>query len=666
MGWKIHVLDTCDERAAASDIQPVVVPAPKNFAEESNDDLEESPSIQIETRVKPNVIITVDKEDNDSKSVISETKVTDNLPSSTPSPTTEQTSITSTTTTTITTTEHASTTPVTFTFAPPQLVSVSESYAKSPASLYQHLHKLHKQQPNEYYLRPSQPLPNFYNTYQFSPPSNTTIMIQSTVPVTLPTIPKLIASTIILNDSFFVPPVSKFPSKFNYPMLPRPISRSPYPKRSIPMKFIGRHPNIPHMRLKHFEKYLPRYPYPSARPYNFEFVRPLKQQVLSIMAQSLPLIARPLPHPINLPIQDKTMYTPIKEINKVQISPQQAPTEREPEIQTASSTTIVDFTPKFIQVRPAINTGFRPSSVQMETGFKPIITKELQERMDQADDDGIEIRDEGEIGVIDKDIEDNYGLKPVHVFEPMFFPSPTDKFAKDKVFKINKRFPMKKRQQYVKVVIKKPRSINTTEDELLAEANERSETYYLPPKGQMPVNVVQQHSNIDIELPESDLHIDSPPDVVVTYDGKKVSGQSLTAKISDRPSILDSRISKASSFIKARPQFVKYTGELPPLNPELLFGGVPQRSSGVLSRELDTPELPPAGTTHYTSTRLSRITREQNEGKREKREAHHTPEHTAEQQRQNKTKTSGAQTTANIQVSVFLVCLASKYFLLQN
>lgn len=547
-------------------------------------DLEDSPSIQIETRVKPNDIITVDKEDKESKSVISEKKIVD-IPI-VPRPEQPQ--------------EH-SLAPVRLIYAPKQ--TIPHLYSTLPAHLHQQLHQLHRHQSNPYYLRTSKPLQNLYDTTTSHDSSISLYTNATSAQVAIKTTPDLLQSSFQINDSFLIPPSVILPPKFRDVTYPRPAGRpQTYPKRAIPMKIIDRYPS--NMSPMRFKKFFTKYPYQSLRPY-MEFVRPnpnSKRQPFPLMPYSFPIIA--VSSKVNAPPMNKTVFANIEEVVDVEVSPQQASTEREPEIQTASTSNIVDIPPIFIG--PAVNTGFKPSSIKMETGFKPIITKEFQDRMDHQNEEEIDIEDEGETGIIDKDSENNYQHKPIHAFEPMFVPSPTDKFIKGKIVKFYKRPAMKKHHHYLEVIIKQPRSFNETQDELVAEAAERSETYYLPPKGQPPVGYANSPSNIDIETPYSDINIDSPPDIVVTYDGKRVSGQSLTAKISDRPTAFETRISKASTFIQARPQFVKFTGELPPLNTESLFGGV-QQKTGVLSRELDTPVLPSANNGATTSIKLSRV-----------------------------------------------------------
>lgn len=548
-------------------------------------DLEESPSIQIETRVKPNHFLTVDKEDKEYKTIISEKKIVE-VPN-VPSPTSQQTQ------------EHSST-PVSYSHASQQ--TLPGMYPESPEELFQHAYELHKQNSDIFY-ESNQPLK--ISTISQKPFSilSTYSTIDEITPAATKTATNSFESSSLANSSYLIPPFAKNPPKFNDFLLPRPTNRpNTYPKRTNSNNK-ARYPNIPPIRSKPFKNFFLRSPYQEYRPYSYEFD---KSNVYPIRQKPLTFNYMPMRHnTLKNPQYNRTIFG-VKQVENVEISPLQASTEREPEIQTASTTNIIDIVPSF--KRPAINTGFKPSSVKMESGFKPILTKEIQDRMDQSNEE-IDIKDEGEIGIIDKDTKNNYEYKPVHVFEPMFVPSPTDKFAKEKNVKIDKRPVAKKHQQYLKIVIKQPRTFNETQDELVAEAAERAETYYLPPKGERPIDIVREPSNIDIESPDSDLNIDSPPDVVVTYDGKRVSGQSLTAKISERPTAFESRLSKASTFIQARPQFVKFSGELPPLNPESLFGGSPKQTTGVLSRELDTPPLPTNGNDATGSTKLSRVTR---------------------------------------------------------
>ena len=81
------------------------------------------------------------------------------------------------------------------------------------------------------------------------------------------------------------------------------------------------------------------------------------------------------------------------------------------------------------------------------------------------------------------------------------------------------------------------------------------------------------------------------------------------------------------------PQFAPFNGELPPLNAATPDTNAPQLKPGgsVISRGIDNPQ-PPA--TKLKPVRFSRSNNTGGEGGRSKRNAHHTPEHTAQQQQQ--------------------------------
>lgn len=153
------------------------------------------------------------------------------------------------------------------------------------------------------------------------------------------------------------------------------------------------------------------------------------------------------------------------------------------------------------------------------------------------------------------------------------------------------------------------------EDDKIAMAAERVEAYYLPPDDRKtkPVDKIRKPSNIDI-----------PPGSVVTFDGKTVSGTSLTAPILGGGTF-EARSSKAAEFLRHSPQFGPFRGEIPPLDHHSInLASLPQlNSQAVINRDLNAPALAPAGA---QTTRLAPL--------RFKRTAHHTPEHTAEQERQ--------------------------------
>ncbi|VEN64735.1 unnamed protein product [Callosobruchus maculatus] len=575
LGWKIIVHDSCDGQAAASSVQEVAVAPPTDFQDKSDVDLEDSPSIQVETMVKAN---NISKEDHPAKShaqsaVVSERPVIrpDLLP-----------------------TEHTST----------------QSTQADP--FFRWNRPLWQQTPK--YFRPSTLLnetPESTNFHfdKITTTSSTTTTTTTTSTTTTTTTPKPVDNVAVpssaLNETFLLPPPPKYMSRppgyhkrtsMHYPVKLRqpPLNLVPRPNPVVPSK-------------SKFQWSPPKLVF-SNRPYQFE------QPKYS-------------PKPTFLPPQQVTTKHPVVEetkfrgqVHNVEISPQQPSTEREPEIQTAPSPSVLDITP--VYVRPAFNTGFRPGSIKIESGFKPIISKDFQDRMDEDVDEPL-VEPEGETGVIEVAGEEKFENKPIQVFEPMFVPSPTDKPVKPTKRKVvHKRPVVKEIPEYTKIVVKHTRSLPDPIEDQKAEAAERVESYYLPPvnQKQKPMQRISQPSNIDIEAPE-ELDIGSPPDIVVTYDGKRVSGQSLTAKVSDRTPVVETKFSKASAFIRARPQFGKFKGELPPLNPEFINKNAPQLQTGSLSRDLDTPAVPSG------STRLSKV------GSRSKRAAHHTPEHTKEEER---------------------------------
>lgn len=305
----------------------------------------------------------------------------------------------------------------------------------------------------------------------------------------------------------------------------------------------------------------------------------------------------------------------------VEISPQQASTEREPEVYSKKK----PYAPLISVIQPspqkehykddmplAVNTGFHPESVVIEGGFRPIINKESTRR---SDDEGPELKYESEIGVIDVNVKNTSNT--------IILPKKSLKAEK-------RRATASKNPVYI--VFKRGRS----ESDEVADAAERVESYYLPPPNQRPkaIDEAKQPSNIDI-----------PPGTVVTYDGKKVSGASLTIKPHDTSTVLEARSSKAYEYIKAHPQYGPFKGELPPLDTKFLLETAPQLQSRgtVINRELDTPDLP-------HSTKLTRV---DSKHIRNKRAPHHTPEHTAEQANNN--NNNNQTTTGSSEVGAKLI-----------
>lgn len=695
LGWKINVHDSCDEQPAASELKPVKIEAPDDLLDKSDIDLDESPSVRIETRVNPNSLFKEDTEDKEFKSTVSEKKIIP--PTLDPLSSTRQPQ------------EKLPNEP----FLTRSQQSYFDPFYQSTGPYFAQLthnpnpfEQIQLQQPPQYF-RPSTLLntvhetatPNFIKEVVFSPtttPSTTTTTAVSTTEKTISTTERLSTTTqasqkptdniaIAANDrqnlSYIMPPpIINLPPKFNTLVFRRPLGPSPgFPKRPMqfPMKMAIRPPmrQFPMQKVTYKKIYRPQHkiPYgmPHIRPYTFPFEnKPMFHPHIPPKTPVAPSFFVSQPSPVKIQPQSVqnqmisivvTESSKTDEIKNVEISPLQASTEREPEIQTAPSTSIMDITPMFI--RPAYNTGFKPGSVKIESGFKPIVSKEFQDRMDNEPD----IEYESEMGVVNVDNSDQYEFKPIQSFEPMFVPSPTDKTVKEKRVKVQKRILKKRYYPYTKIVLKHPRSLPDDIEEPIAEAAERVETYYLPPSDNKnkPIDIVRKPSNIDIEAPDFS-NIDSPPDVVVAYDGKKVSGQSLTAKISDHATLLDQRLSKATQYIKTMPQIGKFKGELPPLNPAFIDKNAPQlqSKSGVLSRDLDTPSPPSSSYLPQGLTRLSRVRKgDKDAGNRRKRAAHHTPEHTAEQEAKRNNTAVNFSSKLKLSVNSYLSIIVVAYFL---
>ncbi|KAL1494772.1 hypothetical protein ABEB36_010317 [Hypothenemus hampei] len=295
----------------------------------------------------------------------------------------------------------------------------------------------------------------------------------------------------------------------------------------------------------------------------------------------------------NTPIRPQLSQTPIfaqKPIKHVEISPQQASTEREPNLQNSGLSTFIrqSSEEKSVTYQTPKNKGFDPDSIVIEGGFKPIIAKRADDRID------LEIDSEGQSGVIDVKQKKNFIRTPIG-------------------------------HEIVKVIIRS-RSLIDSDVEPEMAAAEREEVYYLPPPGPIAISKSPNlPSELDFEAPAPPdtptvtKDAVSPPDVVVTFDGKRVSGASLTAKPFDKAIVLQ-RGSKATELLRGHPQSVPFRGDLPPLDPNVLFkeNSAAAPNTGVLNRNLDTPLLT-SGT-----TKLQRV----------RRRAHHTPEHTAQQKQE--------------------------------
>lgn len=218
--------------------------------------------------------------------------------------------------------------------------------------------------------------------------------------------------------------------------------------------------------------------------------------------------------------------------------------------------------PKGQKESSSLSNGFKADSVIVEGGFKPIVRRrsdeeeeeELMVTSNRRSDDNGELNEQSEEGdalFVNQEV-------PTAVFEPMFIPSPRDNVNK-------KHLP---KEHLTGDLI----DMDVEEgDDKMAMAAERVDAYYLPP-----------------DMPHTPPHLSAYPEgSVVTFDGKAVLDTSLVNSLPLQLPIYTSHInnnqyqssgghlSKTQQLIRNTPQFVPFRGEIPPIGqdiapPELL------------------------------------------------------------------------------------------------
>lgn len=205
---------------------------------------------------------------------------------------------------------------------------------------------------------------------------------------------------------------------------------------------------------------------------------------------------------------------------------------------------------------PAHNTGFKPDSVIVEGGFRPIV----QRRNDDADIDLMPTnrRRDDNISDIDEAMEGDALFINQNVdnqaFEPMFIPSPPDSVNSSH----KRRMPDLINGDLHDMEVEEG-------DDKLAMAGERVDAYYLPP---------------DTRKKPSKIY---PEGSVVTYDGKAVLDMSLVNLPPPPPppkgkiTYSAGHLSRSEQLVRNSPQFGPFTGEMPPPIPEFVGAdGAPQ------------------------------------------------------------------------------------------
>ncbi|KAL0861185.1 hypothetical protein ABMA27_009668 [Loxostege sticticalis] len=222
---------------------------------------------------------------------------------------------------------------------------------------------------------------------------------------------------------------------------------------------------------------------------------------------------------------------------------------------------------------PAVNTGFKPDSIVIESGFKPIIREPLMAAEDRITDDGDGSANRRE----DTDVEEDYEESPQYInhaypsdkitetFEPMFIPSPEDHLiaTEDRtkeIFPSNHAKEDRPHPVYVK-----------TENELNALFGKKNMEKEVPSDMIMESNKVSpQYLPPDPKLPkEPSQKLTSPTHTFTTYDGKIVSAATLTSISDAKPNVnknlFSSKLPANSELLLKTPQFGPFKGEIPPI-----------------------------------------------------------------------------------------------------
>lgn len=212
-----------------------------------------------------------------------------------------------------------------------------------------------------------------------------------------------------------------------------------------------------------------------------------------------------------------------------------------------------------VAVVPAHNTGFKPDSVIVEGGFRPIVQRRNDDTAEfdlmpsnRRRDDNISDIDEameGDALFINQNVDHQ-------AFEPMFIPSPLDS--------VNSSH--KNRMRDSDLINGDLHDMEVEEgDDKLAMAGERVDAYYLPP---------------DTRKKPAKIY---PEGSVVTYDGKAVLDMSLVNLPPPPPppkgkiTYSAGHLSRSEQLVRNSPQYGPFTGEMPPPIPEFVGAdGAPQ------------------------------------------------------------------------------------------
>lgn len=277
-------------------------------------------------------------------------------------------------------------------------------------------------------------------------------------------------------------------------------------------------------------------------------------------------------------------------------------------------------------LKPAVNTGFKPDSIVVESGFKPIIREPLMAVEDRITDyDGITNVNRRE----DTDVEEDYDESPqpitnhanpipseqlTETFEPMFIPSPPDHLLslpiEDKtkeVFPSNHAKEDRPHPVYVKTeselnALFSKNNMDKDVPDMVMESDKVS-PHYLPPDPKLP----NEHSQKILN-----------EQTFTTYDGKTVSAATLTS-VPDvnktTTKLFSSKLPANSELLLKMPQFGPFKGEIPPPVDTLLAKDGSMKLTDLSDKSttlklvnlLHTPDEKPAGDLKPEGSEISEV-----------------------------------------------------------
>lgn len=297
---------------------------------------------------------------------------------------------------------------------------------------------------------------------------------------------------------------------------------------------------------------------------------------ISIARPGQIILGKPMEHPVPL---DQQM-TPTKQLS-TRTFPTPAPeyhssTQRmrvKPDKSQQNDMKSSDFIGESAEptpLHPAVNTGFKPDTIVVESGFKPIIREPLMAAEDRITDyDGANRRE-------DTDVEEDYEEAPqalsnhaypsdklTQSFEPMFIPSPPDRHLTSddrtkEIFPSNHAKEDRPHPVYVKTeselnALFSKKNMDKEVPDMVMESD-RISPHYLPPDPKLPKEHSQKLSN---------------EQTYTTYDGKTVSAATLvTVPAVQQPEPhnskpFSSKVPSNSEFLLKTPQFGPFKGEIP-------------------------------------------------------------------------------------------------------